>query len=90
MTNVKENFKTMHEDLHCNLCDEGFIQTDAHLLDCKAILENCPILSNDMDTEYEDIFSDSDTQLKVVQIYKEVFETKLFLDEQLDQSAHDN
>ena len=34
MTNVKLNFKSMHENKDCNLCGEGIPQTDNHLLDC--------------------------------------------------------
>ena len=82
MTNVKDNFKTMYDNLQCNLCDQGILQTDSHLLYCKTIIDNCPMLANDMDTEYEDIFSDFDKQLKVAKIYKEVFDTKYFLEEQ--------
>ena len=33
MTNVKANFKTMHENIHCDLCDEEVLQNDALLLD---------------------------------------------------------
>ena len=90
MTNVKANFKTMHENIHCDLCDEEVLQSDAHLLDCKTIIEKCPTLANDMDTEYEDIFSDIEKQLKTTQIYKEIFETKILLDEQADLLKHSN
>ena len=84
MTNVKSNFKSMyeHENINCNLCDKPFEQTDAHLLDCVTIIANCPILANNCESEYEDIFEDSEKQQKIALIYKAVFETKTSIEEQ--------
>ena len=81
MTDVKGNFKTMHTNIDCNLCFKGMLQTDAHLLDCTKILENCSSLADEV--EYKDIFGNVEKQLKITQISKTFFEVKLILDEQI-------
>ena len=84
MTNVKANFKYMHDNIiECNLCCEGIPQTDAHLLDCATIIDNCPSLADNFDAEYEDIFGDVQKQLGITRIFKEVFDVKFSLDEQI-------
>ena len=75
------NFKTMHGDISCKLCELDIPQTDKHLLECSKIIENCPRLYNNINTEYEDIFSDIDKQKDAVLLYKEVFKTKMDLGE---------
>ena len=39
VTNVKMNFKGMHEDLKCKICNEEN-ETQKHLLECKILNEN--------------------------------------------------
>ena len=56
MTNVKANFKSMYENLECNLCEKSTLQTDAHLLDCEALIQKCKTLANNYNAEYEDVF----------------------------------
>ena len=73
----------MHEKIDSDLCDEDLPQTDSHLLDCKAILKKCPNLANDFEAEYEDIFDNPEKQLKITRIFKEVFEAKQNIEEQL-------
>ena len=83
MTNVKCNFKTMYTNTDCNLCLEGKPQTDIHLLDCKKILENCPKLAHNYEAEYEDIFGDCEKQLRIAKLFKEVFDVKSSLEDQI-------
>ena len=81
MTNVKVNFSSNFQDLTCNLCTSKFLQSDYHLLECETILQNCPKLSNDEISEYEDIFGDVSMQLSITKLYSAVFETKTLLEE---------
>ena len=83
MTNSKSNFKSMHGKIDYNLCDKNLPQTDSHLLDCTAILENCPNLARDSVSEYEDIFGNLEKQLKITKLFKEVFEAKQNIDEEI-------
>ena len=83
MTEVKMNFKLKHQNLYCNLCKLSCPQSDAHLLDCQSILNNCQELSNSIEIEYEDIFGGPVLQLKVTRLFSLVFETKENLDEEV-------
>ena len=56
MTNVKTNFSSMYQNLECTLCEKGILQTDAHLLDCEALIQMCKTLANNYNAEYEDVF----------------------------------
>ena len=56
-TDSRANFRSMYEDVLCKLCDAGATQNDAHLLDCVAIINNCPKLSASISPEHVDIFS---------------------------------
>ena len=76
MTDVKENFKTMHTDISCNFCEKDYAQTDAHLLDCSFFINACPQLKDDYLVEYEDIFMDIEAQVRVAKIYKLIFKIK--------------
>ena len=77
MTNVKTNFKSMYQNLNCNLCTDNEIQSDNHLLQCSTLIEKCFQLSNDISSEYEDIFScDVAEQLRITKLYSAVFSTK--------------
>ena len=79
-----------NEDTSCNLCDKELAQTDSHLLDCETILLHCPMFANNLDAEYEDIFGDLEKQKSIVKLFKEVFEAKLLLDEELIPSSRVN
>ena len=81
MTSVKDNFSSQYQDLTCNLCSSNSLQSDFHLLECESILQNCPELSNDISSEYEDIFGSLSEQLKITKLYSSVFETKNLLEE---------
>ena len=81
MTSVKVNFSKMYEDTNCDLCESEAIQTDTHLLECSIIIERCPELETDNETEYEDLFSDLEKQTRATKIFKAIFETKEKLEE---------
>ena len=76
--------------LNWNLCNEGKPQTDSHLLDCTKIIQNCPDLANNYSVEYEDIFSDSESQLMITKIFKQIFDIKFKLDGQMSECFSDN
>ena len=80
----RANFRSMYEDVLCNLCDSGVTQNDAHLLDCVTIINNCPKLAQSVTGEHEDIYiSDTKIQREIAQLYLNVFETKRILDEKI-------
>jgi hypothetical protein len=74
MTLVKNNFRSRYPDVSCQ-CDGNLPQTQAHLLNCDIISENCPQLRNNTDVVYSDIFSEPDRQLPAVRLYAAVLET---------------
>ena len=76
MVNVKTNFSSMYSDLSCNLCGEDVLQNAIHLLDCKRMLDNFPDLYHNDEVQFEDIFSDTQHQLKATRIYTGIFEIK--------------
>ena len=76
MTNVKVNFSKMYEDVICDLCKQNLIQNDSHLFECETIIDNCPELANDIETEYEDLFNSIQSQKKAVKLFMAIFKTK--------------
>ena len=76
MTNVKANFSKMYENITCDLCDSDVPQTDSHLLECSLMIEKCSELENDIETEYEDLFGDIESQMRATHIFKALFEAK--------------
>ena len=64
MIDVKANFKSQYgQDLSCRFCPE--IETQAHLLVCREII-------NDLDVSgvsYEDIFEDISKQEAIAKVY---------------------
>ena len=81
MTDVKVNFRSMYQNLNCDLCTDNEIQSDNHLLQCSTIIEECSQLSSDISSEYEDIFSnDVQNQMKITKLYSAVFKTKTKLE----------
>ena len=73
MTKVKANFSSMYEDINCKKCQMNTPESDAHLLDCSKIIENCPTLFNNFETEYLDIFGDIEKQVCATKLYMKVF-----------------
>ena len=82
MTDSKTNFRSMYqEDLTCNLCDDDALQSDSHLLECSKIVGMSSQLRDNISSKYDDIFSkDVIKQLRVTQLYSEVFKAKTSLD----------
>ena len=76
MTPVKSNFKNMFVDINCRLCGSNVPQSNLHLLECTKIIENCPILNEDNETEYLDIFSELEHQVRATKVFSAIFETK--------------
>ena len=56
----------MYTSLNCDLCEKDFSQSDSHLLDCEFMIQKCPELNDSNVLEYEDVFKDSNSQLKIV------------------------
>ena len=82
MCPVKINFRGLHTDVWCPLCSAdggGDRQEDSqqHLLECRAIIENCPDVFNDYTVEYQDIFSvQPNVQLSATRLLQSALETR--------------
>ena len=76
MTQVKENFKKMFENTNCDICETNAPQSDSHLLECTKMIEICPILNDDYETEYLDVFGDIQNQVRVTKLFAKIFEVK--------------
>ena len=83
MTDVKANFSSKYDDVSCIWCP-NLAQTDCHLIECSKIIENCPELNGDNETEYQDLFDDIDSQVRAIKIFKAVFKTKEKLEESVN------
>ena len=81
MTKTKLNYRNMHADLSCNLCDKDIPQSDSHLLDCDRIILECEELSKNTSVEYEDIFGDENQQVQAIRLFSKVFETKAIIED---------
>ena len=66
----------MYSSLNCDLCEKDFLQSDSHLLDCMFMIEKYPKLNDNNVLEYEDIFKDCNTQLKIMKMFHQLFEIK--------------
>ena len=66
----------MYSSLNCDLCEKDFSQSDSHLLDCEFMIEKYPELNDNNILEYDDIFEDCNTQLKIVKMFTQLFEIK--------------
>ena len=74
MVDVKFNFKTQFgQNLTCNFCPE--METQAHLLTCKQLIEGIDI----SDTEYDHIFLDVSKQEKAATIYNKILRKRSIL-----------
>ena len=69
MVQVKANFKSGLDSLICDVCN---IEEDSqfHLLNCEELLNQCEALYNDDSVEYDDIFSNTEKQLKAVNLFE--------------------
>ena len=77
LTNTKLNYRSMYiNDLNCNICSEKVPQSDRHLLECQTLIKECSELAKDTQAEYEDIFGNTNEQLRIAKLFMSVFETK--------------
>ena len=78
MLDIKDNFSFLYLDNECTLgCAE--VESQEHLLNCKPIIDNCFELAEDIDVEYEDIVGNIDRQIKFINLYKSVMDTRKHL-----------
>ena len=80
MTLVKSNYSSMFANIECNNCEMNVPESDFHLLECTKMIEICKSLQDDCQTEYMDIFGDIDSQIRVTQIYEDIFQAKTKLE----------
>ena len=75
MVQVKANFKNGLDNIICDLCN---IEEDdqCHLLSCEKLMYECEDLYNDDTVEYEDIFSNTENQLKAVKLFQKVLKVR--------------
>ena len=77
MTDAKANFPSMFQNnIYCDLCDKTKFQTVQHLLCCPEIIKRCNMLQNNINVNFEDIFSEGESQIMAMRVIKAVFDTK--------------
>ena len=77
MVMARANFRSMFENVQCDLCDLEVTQTTNHLLECPTLIDNCTALYNDQEVQGDDIFSgDLAKQLKATRLFREVIDVK--------------
>ena len=83
MVMARANFRSMFENVQCDLCDLEVTQTTNHLLECPTLIENCTALYNDEEVHGDDVFSDDIAkQLKATKLFREVLDVKAKLEEE--------
>ena len=69
MLDVRTNFKNKYlykgESLQCQLCDDGQLETQSHIAECKALGNNVDIVYNDLFSPNLDIVKDNITKFEV-------------------------
>ena len=69
MINVKKNFSSIYkDDIGCRLC-KVHVECQEHLLKCHELKKHVEIPE---DVKYEDIFKDTEKQLRMVKVYKKL------------------
>ena len=78
MTNVKHNFKNMYEDQQCQLCltEE---ERQPHLFQCEVLIDTCEELAENIDVEFEDLFSTKDKQETFIKLFCKVWQMRAHL-----------
>ena len=76
MVDVRMNFKGMYDDYSCDLCHKDIPQTQGHLTQCEAIINNCTMLFENIEAEYEDIYGKPEKQLKIVRLFRSILQTR--------------
>ena len=78
MDSAKINFSSFYDsNIMCDLCNDNIPQTTDHLLFCRKLLDNCKTLFNDIEVEYQHIFSgNQQQQLKAVKLFNVIFKVK--------------
>ena len=76
MIDVRANYRSYYQDIYCKNYHKDIEETQDYLLECEALLKNCKDLYNDCSTEYEDIFEDSEKQLRATRLFQAVLEAR--------------
>ena len=67
MINLKKNFPSLYKDnISCTLCKVQ-VECQEHLLKCNELKKHVNIPEN---VQYEDLFKNTEKQLKLVKVYK--------------------
>ena len=76
MINVKKNFASQFkDDIACDLC-KVHVDCQEHLLQCHELTKNVFI---PVDVKYEDLFKNSDKQLRIVKLFKKLLRKREIL-----------
>ena len=86
MIDVKMNYKGMYTDYSCNICKKDVPQTQAHLTQCEKIIDECPMLYNNINIEYEDIYGSYSEQIKITKLYRNILDTRNRIMDEVDQN----
>ena len=76
MVDVKNNFKNKYDDMLCPLCKTEE-EDQFHLFNCVRIVNNCHDLAENIEVEYEDIFSPVKKKIeKAAQLLMKIWEVR--------------
>ena len=65
----------MHRNWFCSLCKIEY-ETINHTLNCQVLIGQCTVLNNDRIVTYEDVFENTDKQLRAVKLFEKVLEKR--------------
>ena len=76
MAELRNNFQNKYQDQLCQLC-KAEVEDQSHLFRCDALINKCEALAENIEVEYEDIFShNSKQQAKAVKLLSKMWETR--------------
>ena len=76
--------------MYCSLCTSGAEESELHLLQCKAIVDEPEVKEEITKIEYSDIFSGVERQIKAVKVFSKIFKIRNWKasNRQLSTSGH--
>ena len=81
MAEFRSNFKNKYENNQCKLC-KSEMDEQQHMFYCQILIDNCKVLAENIEVEYEDIFSTKSKQYKAIKLISKIWKVreKLFLE----------
>ena len=77
VNDVRTNYKTKYKNnMSCSLCTSCAEESESHLLQCTAIVNEPEVKDEISSIEYSDIFSHLEKQIKAVRMFSKVFKIR--------------